>query len=40
MHDIKEIREMAKKLFLHNIANGNIKLKEETMSNLEYLEYE
>ena len=39
MQDIKEIREMAKKLFLHNIANGQIRLKEEHMSNLEYLEY-
>ena len=39
MQNIKEIREMAKKLFLHNIANGNIKLKDEKMTNLEYLEY-
>lgn len=39
MQNIKEIREMAKKLFLYNIANGNIKLKEEQMTNLEYLEY-
>lgn len=39
MQDVREIREMAKKLFLHNIANGQIKLKEENMSNLEYLEY-
>ena len=39
MQNIKEIREMAKKLFLHNMANGNIKLKEEQMTNLEYLEY-
>lgn len=39
MENIKEIREMAKKLFLYNVANGQIKLKEENMSNLEYLEY-
>lgn len=39
MQNIKEIRVMAKKLFLHNIANGNIKLKDEKMTNLEYLEY-
>ena len=39
MQDVREIREMAKKLFLHNIANGQIKLKEVNMSNLEYLEY-
>lgn len=39
MQDIKEIKEMAKNLFLYNIANGQIRLKEEHMSNLEYLEY-
>ena len=39
MQDVREIREMAKKIFLHNITNGQIKLKEENMSNLEYLEY-
>lgn len=30
---------MAKELFLHNTANGNIKLKDEKMTNLEYLEF-
>ena len=37
MADISDIKKIAKELCLMNIANGIIELKEETVSNLDYL---
>ena len=37
--EIKNIKELARKLFLFNIANPKYQLKEEKMLNLSYLEY-
>lgn len=39
MAEVKNIKELARKLFLYNIANPKYQLKEEKMSNLSYLEY-
>lgn len=38
MADITEIRELAKKLNLWNIARGYIDLNDEKLSNLDYLQ--
>ena len=38
MADITEIRELAKKLDLWNIARGYIDLNDEKLSNLDYLQ--
>jgi hypothetical protein len=38
MADITEIREMARKLNLWNVARGYINLNDEKLSNLDYLQ--
>lgn len=37
MADVKEIRELAKELNLMNVASGKIDIRNETLSNLDYL---
>ena len=37
MADIAEIKELARSLCLMNVANGQIDLNDETLSNLDYL---
>lgn len=37
MADVTEVRNLARKLFLMNIANGVIDITDETVSNLDYL---
>ena len=37
MADILEIKELARSLCLMNVANGQIDLNDETLSNLDYV---